>query len=68
MCMDSSVWLLYIQLIRVFLYQAQEETLYLSVTSDHAYHSNIKQNYSSELKKKKHGTYLHFLRQQVAVY
>lgn len=52
MCMDSSLWLLNIHLIRVFLCQAQEETLYVSVTSDHAYHLSIKESYSLELGKK----------------
>lgn len=40
MCMGSGMWMVNIQLIRVFLDQAHEETLYISVTCDHEHHSN----------------------------
>lgn len=51
MCMGSGMWMVNIQLIRVFLDQAHEETLYISVTCDHEHHSNTKENCSLELRK-----------------
>lgn len=48
-CVGSVMWLVNIQLIRVFLDGAHEQTLNV-LSFDHAHHSNTKENYSLELR------------------